>query len=147
MVDVARAESVELDPPINFRAHELRTGSIEGARSDFEQMIAQLVDFTLPGVRRDEANPGDWGIDAFIGSLEEGETRAIWQSKLFLDASAIPNRGQIGSHSLLRSQRRSTTNTRYRRDSVPALLARRSCDAVVGWMEIADGQGASRSYH
>ena len=95
MVDVASTGSVELDPPINFRAHEMRTGSIEGARTDFEQMIAQMVDTTLPGVRRVEANPGDWGIDAFIGSLEDGENAAIWQSKLFLDGVSDSQKGQI----------------------------------------------------
>ena len=95
VVDVASTGSVELDPPINFRAHEMRTGSIEGARTDFEQMIAQLIDATLPGVRRVEANPGDWGIDAFIGSLEEGENAAIWQSKLFLDGVSDSQQGQI----------------------------------------------------
>lgn len=93
--DVASTGSVELDPPINFRAHELRTGSIEGARTDFEQMIAQLLDAILPGVRRVEANPGDWGIDAFIGSLDEGGTAAIWQSKLFLDGVSASQKGQI----------------------------------------------------
>lgn len=95
MVDVTISGSVELDAPINFRAHEVRTGSVEGARTDFEQMIAQLVDATVPGVRRVEANPGDWGIDAFIGSLEEGETAAIWQSKLFLDGVKDSQKRQI----------------------------------------------------
>ena len=95
VIDVASTGSVELDRPVNFRAHEMRTGSIEGARTDFEQMIALLIDATLPGVRRVEANPGDWGIDAFIGSLEDGANAAIWQAKLFLDGVSDSQEGQI----------------------------------------------------
>ena len=95
MVDVARTGSVELDPPITFRVHEVRTGSIEGARTDFEQMVTQLVGAALSGVRRVEANPGDWGIDAFVGSLDDEETAAIWQSKFFIDGVGDVQKRQI----------------------------------------------------
>lgn len=95
MVDAGRSGLVELDAPINFRSHEVRTGSIEGARSDFEQMVTQLVASTLPGVRRIEADPGDWGIDAFVGSLDDGGTAAIWQSKFFVDGVGESQKQQI----------------------------------------------------
>jgi hypothetical protein len=75
--------------------HEIRTGSVDGARSDFEQMITQLVATTLPGVRTIKANPGDWGIDAFAGSLADGSTIAVWQSKYFIDGVAKAQQGQI----------------------------------------------------
>ena len=95
VVDVASTGSVELDTPISFRAHEVRTGSIEGARADFEQMVTQLVCATLPGVRQVEANPGDWGIDAFVGSLDDGGTADIWQSKFFIDGVGNVQQRQI----------------------------------------------------
>ena len=95
VVDLGRTESVELDPPISFRSHEVRTGSPDGARADFEQMIAQLVSSTLSGVRQIQANPGDWGIDAFVGSLDDGGSVAVWQSKFFVDGVGDPQKQQI----------------------------------------------------
>lgn len=68
-------------PPINFAVHSVRTGSLGGARDDFETMIAELAAATRPGVRMIAANPGDWGIDAFAGNL--GGAIAVWQSKYF----------------------------------------------------------------
>lgn len=69
-------------PPIHFGMHELRTGSVDGARADFEQMLAQLASATNPNVRMIAANPGDWGIDAFAGDL--GSAIVVWQSKYFM---------------------------------------------------------------
>lgn len=68
--------------PISFRAHEVRVGSIDGARADFQQMIAQLVRASTPSVRTVAANPGDWGIDVFVGSL--ADEIVVWQSKYFI---------------------------------------------------------------
>ncbi|MEX5711130.1 serine/threonine protein kinase [Parafrankia sp. FMc6] len=69
---------------INFETHRVRANSA-GARHDFEQMVGQLVRAVRPGVavRSIDANPGDWGIDVFIGDLS-GST-SIWQSKYFID--------------------------------------------------------------
>ncbi|GAA3587944.1 hypothetical protein GCM10022222_85670 [Amycolatopsis ultiminotia] len=68
--------------PINFRAHEVRANT-HGARQDFEEMIGQLVRAVRPGVAAMiAANPGDWGIDVFIGDL--GGHITIWQSKYFM---------------------------------------------------------------
>ncbi len=95
MADIGRTTAIELDAPISFLAHQLRTGSIGGARSDFEQMITQLVCSTLPTVRQIEANPGDWGIDAFVGSLDDGGTAAVWQSKYFVNGVERSQQEQI----------------------------------------------------
>jgi hypothetical protein len=46
-------------------------------------MIGQLVHAVRPGVARMvAANPGDWGIDVFIGNL--GGAVTVWQSKYFM---------------------------------------------------------------
>jgi hypothetical protein len=74
---------VDIPRPISFRAHDLRTGSPEGARADFQQMIVQLVSARYPGARTIKANPGDWGIDCFTGELN-GVT-VVWQAKYFPD--------------------------------------------------------------
>lgn len=70
------------EPRINFAAHVVR-GNEHGARQDFEEMIGQLVRAVRPGVTRMvAANPGDWGIDVFIGDL--GGAATVWQSKYFM---------------------------------------------------------------
>jgi hypothetical protein len=72
--------------PINFRAHEVRANP-HGAREDFEEMIGQLVRAVRPGVvKMVAANPGDWGIDVFVGDL--GGEVTIWQSKYFMPVTA-----------------------------------------------------------
>lgn len=68
---------------INFAAHQVRANA-HGARQDFEEMIGQLVRAVRPGVvvpRVVAANPGDWGIDVFVGDL--GGAVTVWQSKYF----------------------------------------------------------------
>jgi tetratricopeptide (TPR) repeat protein len=79
--------------PISFRAHEVRTGSIDGGRVDFQQMIAQLIRTTTPSVRSVAANPGDWGIDAFVGSL--ANEIVVWQSKYFINGVGPAQQKQI----------------------------------------------------
>ncbi|WP_235498257.1 hypothetical protein [Frankia sp. R43] len=78
---------------VNFRAHELNTGSAAGARADFEQMVAQLVDVFYPGARQVSANPGDGGIDVFHGRLD-GRI-IVWQSKYFMPQVVRSHRDQI----------------------------------------------------
>ncbi|WP_327660904.1 MULTISPECIES: tetratricopeptide repeat protein [unclassified Streptomyces] len=80
-------------PPINFRAHELRTGSVDGARADFETMITAIAGATIPNVRRIEANPGDWGVDAFAGDLDSAII--VWQSKYFMPVTTTSHSQQI----------------------------------------------------
>ena len=80
-------------PPIHFGVHELRTGSADGARADFEKMLAQLASATNPNVRMIAANPGDWGIDAFAGDL--GGAITVWQSKYFMPKTTTSQSQQI----------------------------------------------------
>ncbi|MFB7269606.1 hypothetical protein [Streptomyces sp. NPDC056244] len=80
-------------PPIHFGVHEIRTGSADGARADFEKMLAQLASATDPNVRMIAANPGDWGIDAFAGDL--GGAITVWQSKYFMPITTTNQSQQI----------------------------------------------------
>ncbi|MEU2068038.1 serine/threonine protein kinase [Streptomyces anulatus] len=86
-------------PPIHSGVHELRTGSPDGARVDFEQMLAQLASATNPNVRMIAANPGDWGIDAFAGDL--GGAITVWQSKYFMPKTTTSQSDQEKAHDLV----------------------------------------------
>jgi glycine cleavage system pyridoxal-binding protein P len=66
---------------INFAVHQTRSGH-SGAREDFEQMLALLVQATEPTARLIAANPGDWGIDVVVGELD-GDDVALFQAKYF----------------------------------------------------------------
>jgi hypothetical protein len=81
------------DERINFAAHLVRANA-HGAREDFEEMIGQLVPAVRPGVARTvAANPGDWGIDVFVGDLAGLVT--VWQSKYFFPVVSRAHQGQI----------------------------------------------------
>jgi hypothetical protein len=67
-------------PLIDFRIHESRNG-LAGARAEFEEMVNQLVHVIHPDSRAVQADPGDWGLDAFAGDLNG--TITVWQSKYF----------------------------------------------------------------
>ncbi|CAM5690474.1 hypothetical protein GCM10010345_86840 [Streptomyces canarius] len=64
-----------------------------GARDDFEKMIIELANATMPGVRTVAANPGDWGIDAFAGDL--GGSITVWQFKYFHPVAAATHQRTI----------------------------------------------------
>ncbi|MFD3505040.1 serine/threonine-protein kinase [Streptomyces sp. NPDC058678] len=68
-------------PPINFDAHQIRTGGMGGAPDEFEKMIVALASATSPDARMVAANAGDWGVDAFAGDL--GGAVTVWQAKYF----------------------------------------------------------------
>ncbi len=40
------------------------------------------------------ASPGNWGIDAFIGELDNG-VLGVWQAKLYLDKTDVGQQGDI----------------------------------------------------
>jgi hypothetical protein len=69
---------------INFHVLRAKAGTKEGARPLFEKLVAQLVRLVHRTVRKVEANPGDWGIDVFVGTLDEGGVH-VWQAKFFID--------------------------------------------------------------
>ncbi|GAB3809496.1 hypothetical protein GCM10027605_44840 [Micromonospora zhanjiangensis] len=87
---MTRAASGE--PPIHFYAHQARAGEA-GAREDFEQMIALLVEAVRGDARLVFAHGGDWGIDALVGDLNGRVT--IWQAKYFPHGVTNRHRGQI----------------------------------------------------
>jgi hypothetical protein len=63
----------------------LRAVGDPGARERFEQLVTATVTTMHPAARAVEANPGDWGIDTFVGRLSRRGTIAVWQSKYFMD--------------------------------------------------------------
>lgn len=79
---------------INFHKLIVRAGTIEGARPLFEQLVNDVVALTHPEVRSITASPGDWGIDAFIGDLDEG-TVGVWQAKFYPEKTDVGNHGDI----------------------------------------------------
>jgi hypothetical protein len=58
-------------------------------------MVTQLVAATQPGVRSVQANPGDWGIDSFVGELDRSGQATVWQSKFFIDGVGDSQKKQI----------------------------------------------------
>ncbi|MFJ3826608.1 serine/threonine protein kinase [Streptomyces sp. NPDC090046] len=79
---------------INFEFLKIKTGSVDGARAQFEEMIQDLVGVIHPDFSTVEANPGDWGIDAYLGSLTGGDVD-VWQSKYFIDDFGESQKSQI----------------------------------------------------
>ncbi len=55
----------------------------EAGRAKFERLVTDIVRRIHPTARAVGANPGDWGIDTFVGRLDGGKV-AIWQSKFWL---------------------------------------------------------------
>lgn len=62
-----------------------RLGTREAARDAFEDLVEDIIELGHRDVRSIEANPGDWGIDAFVGQLTKGGEVFIWQSKYYID--------------------------------------------------------------
>ena len=70
---------------IKFEFLVQRLGSREAARDAFEALVEDLIALIHPDVHSVRANPGDWGIDAFVGQLTRGGEVYIWQAKYFID--------------------------------------------------------------
>ncbi|MEV0929118.1 serine/threonine protein kinase [Streptomyces phaeochromogenes] len=79
---------------IDFNVLRVRSGSTDGGRVIFERMIQDLVGVRYPEVSTVEANPGDWGIDAYVGMLFEDEV-SVWQSKYFIDGFDKSQQSQV----------------------------------------------------
>ncbi len=77
---------------VNFHAL-IGDGGKAGAREKFQRLIAQLVRLRYRAVRQIEPNPGDWGIDAFVGRLDE--MISVWQAKYFIDGIDDDQKSQI----------------------------------------------------
>jgi hypothetical protein len=81
---------------VPFNHHQLiaRIGNEQGAREEFARLIAALAELTTR-VRRIRENPGDWGIDAFAGRLDDGGEVAVWQAKFFINGVRDTQQQQI----------------------------------------------------
>lgn len=78
---------------IDFRIHLIRCGGDDGARLDFQRMLSALIGQVYPTATEVRADPGDWGIDVFVGSLME--KISIWQSKYFYTEIGDSQKKQI----------------------------------------------------
>ncbi len=79
---------------INFEFLIARSGGRGGARDEFENLVVDIVHLKHPQVRGIGANPGDWGIDGFVGDMAGGDV-AVWQSKFFIDGVGETQKGEI----------------------------------------------------
>lgn len=79
---------------VNFHKLVVLAGTVEGARPLFEQLVNDVVEIAHPEVRAITANPGDWGIDAFVGDLDGGKV-GVWQAKFYLEKTDVPQQGDI----------------------------------------------------
>ncbi len=86
-------DAVTIPSLIDFRIHAVRTGSDDAGRVDFHRMLSALVGITHPTATDVRADPGDWGIDVFVGSLVG--TVSVWQSKYFYNKIGDSQKEQI----------------------------------------------------
>jgi hypothetical protein len=80
---------------VEFKKLAIGPGGEDAGRALFEQMIIDLVGVLHPGSRTVRADPGDWGIDAYVGQLEPGGKVDIWQAKFFPTGIDDAQRDQI----------------------------------------------------
>jgi hypothetical protein len=80
---------------INLRRLEIDSGE-EGARYKFERLIGRLVKLKYPTAQEIRPNPGDWGIDVFVGKLTSGNC-LVWQAKYFPKGINDSQKNQVES--------------------------------------------------
>jgi hypothetical protein len=80
---------------LNLRQLEIDAGNIDGARASFQKLIVHLVKLKHRNAIEVLPAPGDWGIDALVGTLTSG-TCFVWQAKYFMDGIRAPQKRQIG---------------------------------------------------
>jgi hypothetical protein len=66
----------------------------EGARSVFAQLVTQCVKTTYPAAGTIRPDPGDEGIDTFVGEFE-GSKLKVYQAKFFCDGVGESQKDQI----------------------------------------------------
>jgi hypothetical protein len=84
---------VTLASRLNFEEHRFRLGSDDAARVDFHRMLTALIQVQYRAATEVRANPGDWGIDTFVGSLVDKVN--IWQSKYFYGGLGKSQQAQV----------------------------------------------------
>ncbi len=65
-----------------------------GAREKFERLIARLIKLQFYDAQEVKPNPGDWGIDVYIGKFTSGDI-TVWQAKYFPDGVDDCQKDQI----------------------------------------------------
>jgi hypothetical protein len=92
-------DSVQIVGPgtIDFTFLIYRFGGEPGAREAFEHLVADVVGIIHPDVQEVQANPGDWGIDAFVGELTAGSEARVWQAKYFVHEFGKTQQGDVRS--------------------------------------------------
>lgn len=80
-------------PKVSFHALVVTAASKEGARPLFQALIAQLVNSKYGTVRQVSANPGDWGLDCIVGSMND--LLFNWQAKFFIDGVEATQQQEI----------------------------------------------------
>jgi hypothetical protein len=80
---------------VNFLKLAAGAGGKPGGRLLFAQLVIDLVHLQHPSVRDVLENPGDWGIDGYVGSLDGGTSVLVWQAKYFIDGVKKAQQGQI----------------------------------------------------
>jgi hypothetical protein len=77
-----------------IRLELLAAQSVEDGRGKFERLVTDIVMVIHPTAREIRPNPGDWGIDTFVGDLD-GSIVSVWQSKFFLEQMGDSQKSQI----------------------------------------------------
>jgi hypothetical protein len=77
--------------PVNF-FELIGPGGKDEGRHVFERLIVQLVRLGHPAMGI-AASPGDWGIDALVGELDE--IVSVWQAKYFIDGFGEDQHQQV----------------------------------------------------
>src|ERR1044071_2729709 len=67
--------------------------TVEGARAIFAELVTQCVRANHPAARSIRPDPGDEGVDTFVGEFEK-DVR-IWQAKYFCDGIGESQQKQI----------------------------------------------------
>ena len=78
---------------VNFKVLDTSQGGRPAAQKIFEDLVVDIVCVLHPDARSIEANPGDWGIDVIVGSLQ-GDVH-VWQAKYFIDGVGESQKSQI----------------------------------------------------
>jgi hypothetical protein len=78
----------------SIRLELLAAQSVDDGRVKFERLVTDIVKVIHPTAREIRPNPGDWGIDTFVGDLD-GSIVSVWQSKFFLEQIGDSQKSQI----------------------------------------------------
>lgn len=68
--------------------------TVDGARSVFAELVTQCVRSLYPAAEQIRPNPGDEGLDTFVGRFS-GKSLKIWQAKYFPDGIGDAQKKQI----------------------------------------------------